>query len=280
MLANPAFGASPDALADIVVATAPVAAPAVPIVAPAAPETDEAVDAELLEIFLSEAEEVLACVKDTVPESRNEPYNQDHLTTLRRSFHTLKGSGRMVGLNAFGEAAWSIEQVLNLRLSETRAGDADLYTLLNKAVEVLGAWVEDLQTQGRSDRTPTALVRAAERMKLGGGFLYEETPAAVALVANSQPNEEDLIPAPAMPATAEAAPVAEEKIGIDFAPEIIIDEEISMSLPQAEEVSLSDAELAAMRAGDSPAMTVEELPELLPPDTGSAAESIAEVIDI
>ncbi len=117
-----------------------------------------------------EAEEVLGSVQETIPASRNEPYNQDHLTTLRRSFHTLKGSGRMVGLMTFGEAAWSIEQVLNLRLSETRAGDADLYALLDKAVEVLSAWVSDLQTHGKSARTPHALVQAAERVKAGGAF--------------------------------------------------------------------------------------------------------------
>ena len=107
-----------EALAEIISAAAPAVPEPAPLPMPApvlaAPETDEEVDAELLEIFLFEAEEVLQCVHETIPQSRSEPYNQDHLTTLRRSFHTLKGSGRMVGLMAFGEGAWSIEQVLNL----------------------------------------------------------------------------------------------------------------------------------------------------------------------
>lgn len=207
ILAQPDFAASQSAMAEIVSATAPAAAlaPSPVAVTPAAPDSDEAVDAELLEIFLTEAEEVLACVTQTVPESRSEPYNQDHLTTLRRSFHTLKGSGRMVGLMAFGEAAWGIEQVLNLRLSETRAGDADLYMLLDKAVEVLGAWVEDLQSKGRSDRTPKPLVRAAERIRLGGSFLYEEDTAPVAApVVTEIPAE---VPAPVIP-----QPVAPEAV--------------------------------------------------------------------
>ena len=219
----------------------------------------------------------MGCVKETIPESRNEPYNQDHLTTLRRSFHTLKGSGRMVGLNAFGEAAWSIEQVLNLRLSETRAGDADLYGLLNKAVEVLSAWVEDLQTQGRSDRTPTALVRAAERLKAGGGFVYEE--AAPAPQAVSQTSEEELIPAPSAPAPMVAEAVVDEKVDADFVPEIVIEEEISMSLPQAEEITLSDADMAAFRAGDGAVEKVEELPQIASPEAVNAPGPIAEVID-
>ena len=32
---------------------------------------------------------------------------------MRRSFHTLKGSGRMVGAQLIGEFAWSIENLLN-----------------------------------------------------------------------------------------------------------------------------------------------------------------------
>lgn len=275
ILAHPDFVASQDNLAEIVTATAPIQASVAPIAAPASPATDEAIDAELLEIFLSEAEEVLGCVKDTVPESRNEPYNQDHLTTLRRSFHTLKGSGRMVGLNAFGEAAWSIEQVLNVRLSETRAGDADLYALLNKAVEVLGAWVDDLQTMGRSDRTPHALVNAAERVKLGGAFVYEEAPAAPKLAEATF--EEELIAAPA----AEVDTQPEAPVVTGFTPEIIIEEEVATLLPEPEELSLSDADLAALRGGDVPDAVAEDLDIALSLDIvdEKPPAAVAEVID-
>ncbi len=183
MLEHPDFVASQDAMEDIALATAPMkTASHVEEIAPlVAPATDEAIDAELLEIFLSEAVEVLDSVKQTIPDSRNAPHNQEFLTTLRRSFHTLKGSGRMVGLVTFGEAAWSVEQVLNLRLSETRGGDADMYALLENAVQVLDAWVGDLQMQGRSDRSGRALINAAERVKNDAGFHYdllEETPLA------------------------------------------------------------------------------------------------------
>ena len=116
---HPAFVASQDAMEDVALAAAAPVKPVAQIEeeAPrATPVSDEAIDAELLEIFLSEAVEVLDCVRQTMPESRNAPHNQEYLTTLRRSFHTLKGSGRMVGLLAFGETAWSVEQVLNLSL--------------------------------------------------------------------------------------------------------------------------------------------------------------------
>ena len=102
------------------------------------PETDEEIDAELLDIFMSEAEDVLAFVKETLPDARDHASDQDRLSTLRRSFHTLKGSGRMVGLNAFGEAAYSIEKVMNLWLAEARSGTPDLFKLLDTSVVELG----------------------------------------------------------------------------------------------------------------------------------------------
>lgn len=174
MMAQPDFTASHDALAEIVMATSAVPSAVEPILAAPAPQSDEAIDAELLEIFLGEAEEVLDAVRQTVPESRADPHSTFHLTTLRRAFHTLKGSGRMVGLNTFGEAAWSIEQALNLRLSEGQDGSANLFALLDKASELLGAWVVDLQTEGRSARTSQALVAAAERVMRGEPFSFEE----------------------------------------------------------------------------------------------------------
>jgi chemosensory pili system protein ChpA (sensor histidine kinase/response regulator) len=143
------------------------------------PADDEAVDAELLEIFLGEAVEVLQCVHDTIPQLVARPDDQECLTTLRRAFHTLKGSGRMVGLVAFGEGAWSVEQVLNFRLSAGEGGSPEVTGLLTKAAEVLGIWVADLQSQGTSRCTQHALVLAAERVKNGGDFIYENSQSRI-----------------------------------------------------------------------------------------------------
>jgi chemosensory pili system protein ChpA (sensor histidine kinase/response regulator) len=228
ILERPDFNTSKDALAEIVSATAPaVAVQGEPIAAVVTPDTEEAIDAELLEIFLSEAEEVLECVRQTVPELRNEAHNQDHLTTLRRSFHTLKGSGRMVGLMVFGDAAWHVEKVLNLRLSEGQGGSHDLYALLDKAAEVLGAWVMDLQTQGKSDRSALALMNAAERVKKGESFLYEEGTSSIVEAAAATPAGLEM-------------PVGK------VVPDILDDGvEAAFELPQVEEAQMSDAELAA-----------------------------------
>src|SRR5205814_432140 len=71
------------------------------------------VDKELLEIFLEEAAEVVATIESSLATMREAPHDRESLTTIRRGFHTLKGSGRMVGLMDLGEMAWQCEQVMN-----------------------------------------------------------------------------------------------------------------------------------------------------------------------
>jgi len=234
MLESPDFVPTQNALEDIaLVAAQPV--PEVEVIAPfVAPETEEEIDAELLDIFLTEAVEVLACVAENLPASRNAPHNQEYLTTLRRSFHTLKGSSRMVGLSAFGNAAWSVEQVLNLRLSEGKGNSADMYDLLEHAAHELGAWIDDMQTIGRSDRSGQALIDAAERVKNGEPFrldVSEETlPEAASLTAADASSE--------MPFVSDAESVAQ--------PEATIADTSSSNPSVAddpEELELSDEEL-------------------------------------
>ena len=51
------------------------------------------------------------------------------MTTLRRGFHTLKGSGRMVVLKNFADGAWAVEQCFNLWLAQERPASRDLLEL-------------------------------------------------------------------------------------------------------------------------------------------------------
>ncbi|QDZ28874.1 Hpt domain-containing protein [Noviherbaspirillum sp. UKPF54] len=281
LLASPDFQPSQEALAKIISAAAPAPAASAPALPPlVAPASDEAIDAELLDIFLLEAEEVLGAVGETLPQSRNAPHNQEHLTTLRRSFHTLKGSSRMVGLVAFGEAAWSIEQVLNLRLADGRGGDADLYALLEKAADILAAWVRDLKESGKSGQTQHALVAAAERVKEGGSFVFEDSAATLQAVEPAVPDE---VSAPdALPAFSSEtgfpddsvgeAPVIAEASFAEPVPDALPD------LPVAEEIQLSEADLAMFEPATS-----ESLPPELPVVENASATaplaSIAEVIE-
>jgi len=111
---------------------------------PAAPAPRAEVDAELLAIFLEEAAEVLQRIEATLPVCRKQPDDLESLTTIRRGFHTLKGSGRMVGLMDLGEVAWEIEQLMNLWLEEKRLARPALLDLLAAACESFSAWLQQL----------------------------------------------------------------------------------------------------------------------------------------
>ena len=92
------------------------------------------VDAELLAIFLEEADEVLQTIEATLPIAASKPDDREALTTIRRGFHTLKGSGRMVGLMDLGEVAWEIEQVMNRWLEQKRRATPALLDLLGRGM--------------------------------------------------------------------------------------------------------------------------------------------------
>ena len=102
-------------------------------------------DEELLQIFLEEAAEVLAGIEAALPVCRAEPGNTEALATVRRGFHTLKGSGRMVGLNELGEVAWEVEQVMNRWLEDQRPASAELLELAADAAKRFAEWVAQLE---------------------------------------------------------------------------------------------------------------------------------------
>lgn len=140
--------------------TAPLPAVSAPV-----PSSDTPVDAELLGIFLGEAIEVLEAARSALIQMSARPDDRELLTAIRRSFHTLKGSGRMVGLNVFGEAAWGVEQTLNHWLAEAWSASPELIQLLKRAVDELDAWVVDLTDTGHSARTSDALYAAAATVR-------------------------------------------------------------------------------------------------------------------
>ncbi|MFN3987044.1 MAG: Hpt domain-containing protein [Rhodocyclaceae bacterium] len=155
----PPAAAEPEPTAEAPVPTAEAAAAAAPT------EAEDEIDAELLGIFIEEAHEVLATVGEQLALSRANPADMEALTSVRRGFHTLKGSGRMVGLNALGEAAWAVEQTLNRWLQMEWTPSARLHDLIAQAAEAFSAWVAQIEGGGGLDRDATAIVALAEGLR-------------------------------------------------------------------------------------------------------------------
>ena len=76
-------------------------------------------DEEILEIFVEEIEEIFEELDPLLESWLANPTDTEVLKTIRRHFHTLKGSGRMVGARSAGEVAWAVEDLLNRILAGT-----------------------------------------------------------------------------------------------------------------------------------------------------------------
>ncbi|WP_229418710.1 hybrid sensor histidine kinase/response regulator [Pseudoduganella flava] len=168
--------------------------------------TDSAIEEELLEIFIGEAQEVLAFIDATLAKPRLDAGTPESLAMLRRSFHTLKGSGRMVGLNQFADAAGAIEKVMNAWLAEARPVSEALFGLLEWVAAELNAWVGELVAKAISPRGAAPVVQAAARVQEGGPFVLPEAPRPVApppaepYVTDENATEESAAAAPEMQA--------------------------------------------------------------------------------
>ena len=121
--------------------------------------TDREIDPEFLELFIEEAKDEIVRLQKFFPLWDQNPQDSDSLVNIRRSFHTLKGSGRMVGAQLIGEFAWSIENLLNRVINKTLDRTPDMMGLLRSAVAAVPELVEQLET-GRAPATDVGAMMA------------------------------------------------------------------------------------------------------------------------
>ncbi|WP_406227780.1 Hpt domain-containing protein [Pseudomonas siliginis] len=116
------------------------------------PADEEPVDDELREVFLEETDEVLAVLHEYLPRWSANPQDRAALTELRRAFHTLKGSGRMVRALVLGELAWAVENLLNRVLEQSVEPGAVLRQLLGDTLLLLPELINEFATQRQRQR--------------------------------------------------------------------------------------------------------------------------------
>lgn len=108
---------------------------------------DDLIDDEIIEVFLEEAEEVTETLGEFWPVYRKNQDDSEALTTVRRSFHTLKGSGRMVKADDVSELAWSVENMFNRVLDETISVNDDMIAFVDRVIEQLPGLIEDFRAK-------------------------------------------------------------------------------------------------------------------------------------
>jgi chemosensory pili system protein ChpA (sensor histidine kinase/response regulator) len=125
-------------------------------------------DAEMRDIFIEEAREVVSDAQAALERLADAPDNTGDMTVVRRAFHTLKGSSRMVGLAQFGEAAWSCEQLYNARLAQAPRVDGPLRVFTAEALHYLGDWTEAIAAGRDLGHNAPDVARAADALRLQG----------------------------------------------------------------------------------------------------------------
>ena len=157
------------ALADAAQAIAAIAetpAPSTPApLAPPAPVDD---DEDMREVFYEEAGEVIAGARQALQDLQADARDLGAMTTVRRAFHTLKGSSRMVHLRDLGEAAWACEQLYNSRLALADVlVDPALHDFSVHAFQVLEDWVHALAAAQEPTVDGPGLIARATALREG-----------------------------------------------------------------------------------------------------------------
>ncbi|WP_414497502.1 Hpt domain-containing protein [Stenotrophomonas maltophilia] len=143
----------------------------------------ENIDEDIREVFLEEFDDELANLGTLLPAWRMQPDNMDRLRPIRRIFHTLKGSGRLVGARTLGEFAWKIEGMLNRVLDGSRPATPAVLAMVDNAHAALPQLNAALRHGQRISVDLQAMQAIADRVGAGEETYYVPLPVAAAPAA-------------------------------------------------------------------------------------------------
>ena len=127
----------------------------------------EGIDDDIREIFLEEMQEEIDNLRAAHKTWSADPAQLTAITPIRRSFHTLKGSGRLVGASVLGEFAWKVENMLNRVLDATIQPHEGVQALVGAAIDALPQLLIALRGEGTPTAPLAAIMATAERLSAG-----------------------------------------------------------------------------------------------------------------
>jgi chemosensory pili system protein ChpA (sensor histidine kinase/response regulator) len=125
------------------------------------------IDEEIREVFVEEVQEEIDNLNRHMPMWKSDLHDFERLKPVRRSFHTLKGSGRLVGAMALGEFAWKVENMLNRVLDKSIQPNTPVVTLVDQSVAALPELLAALRGEGAPTADIAGIMAVAD--KLGAG---------------------------------------------------------------------------------------------------------------
>ncbi|MEO6066052.1 MAG: Hpt domain-containing protein, partial [Lysobacterales bacterium] len=139
------------------------------------PSAGEDIDDDIREVFIEEVTEEITNIGRMLPLIRNNSDDVESLRNVRRSFHTLKGSGRLVGAVALGEFSWRVETMLNRVLERSIPLDSQVLALLEHSRVALDQLRTELRGMGSATALPMLVMQAADRLVAGEAATIETT---------------------------------------------------------------------------------------------------------
>ncbi len=130
-------------------------------------DSTDGIDDDIRDIFLEEMQEEIDNLQQAEQAWLGDPVQIAALTPIRRSFHTLKGSGRLVGASTLGEFAWRVENMLNRVLDHSIEPHHGVQALVRHAIAALPQLLAALRGQGTPDVPLGAIMQTADRLAAG-----------------------------------------------------------------------------------------------------------------
>lgn len=149
----------------------------------------ENIDQDIRDVFIEEFDEELVNLGNLLPVWRMAPDNMDRLRPIRRVFHTLKGSGRLVGARTLGEFSWKIEGMLNRVLDGSRPASPAVVALVTQAYEVLPQLNAALRDGSRVSADLQAMQGIADRVASGEETFHVPLQRPAPVAAPAEPVE-------------------------------------------------------------------------------------------
>lgn len=232
------------------------------------------IDEEIREVFVEEVEEVLDALRSAYPAWLADTANFDKLTPIRRSFHTMKGSGRLVGAMALGEFSWKVENMLNRVLDKTIPVNSNVLEVLDESMVALPQFLDALRGHGTPSADIGAIMHAAERLSAGEQLslkaLLADNLAATAAAAPQVVEPLDAEPQAVIEAIAEEVVAAAEPVSHQEEVELSFDVD-----PDAEEI-VAESQAPVATPAESSAFE----PEALETREAAATLTLAEAEEL
>lgn len=175
-------------------------------------DNDDAFADEIVEIFAEEVGEVLEQIDKHLSSWQANTKDVPALKEVRRAFHTLKGSGRMVQAEQIAELSWAVENMLNRVLDGSLAFHPLMVQLVEHVQQVIPALMQafrnkqaaalagvnihllieqaDALREGKPVKNLNDFTLSSEAAKANASVVSPEVPASYAAI-DAQSSEDD-----------------------------------------------------------------------------------------